>query len=138
MIGLCLPTKSLSLTASMLFRLMEAKSSSVRKVTDRGGQAWHVWSLNASGYPSMQVTVNPCVVPGKQTCLSVILTGVFIISPRQSVCSRGGSFCSNFTGIACLIAVKSLMKERLWLQDSALRCLWDPYINASLPPRYYK
>lgn len=32
---LCLPTKSLSLMASMLFRLMEANSSSVRKEVDR-------------------------------------------------------------------------------------------------------
>lgn len=58
-VRLCLPTKSLSLTASMLFRLMEAKSSSVRNVMDRGGQAWHDWSLNSSGCSSMQVTVTP-------------------------------------------------------------------------------
>lgn len=35
----CLPTKSLSLMASMLFKLMEAKSSSERKGMDRAGQA---------------------------------------------------------------------------------------------------
>lgn len=38
MTELCLPTKSLSLMASMLFRLMEAKSSSVTEVVDRRGQ----------------------------------------------------------------------------------------------------
>lgn len=51
-IWLCLPTKSLSLTASMLFRLMEAKSSSARKGMDTGGHTGPDRSLNAPGCPS--------------------------------------------------------------------------------------
>lgn len=33
---------------------------------------------------------------------------------------------------------KSLMKQRLWLQDSPLPCRLEPGISASLPPRSYE
>lgn len=56
MTELCLPTKSLSLMASMLFRVMEVMSSSVRKVTERRGQVYHDQGLKSADRSSLQVT----------------------------------------------------------------------------------